>query len=1034
MATLRLTEPATLKWNEPIAVAAGSAIRIVGEWRKAGLVAPVLSAGLLCLNDAGAVVAFDPALKDAWAEASELFVVYSQDVKFADLPAGTAEVWLTLTLENTADLELIALGFEDVSSEVASGEFAEASETSRLAAETAQAAAELAESASVTARTGAEAAEANAQTSATLAATSETNAGNSATAASTSASEAATSASDAAGSASAAATSETNAAASESAAGASATAASSSASAAATSASDAAGSASQAGTSETNAAASEAAAGASATAASSSASSAATSASDAAGSASAAGTSETNAAASESAAGGSATAAANSASAAATSASDAAGSASAASTSETNAAASETAAGGSATAAANSASSAATSASDAAGSASAASTSETNSAASETAAGGSATAAATSASSAATSASDAAGSAAEAASSRDLSVETVGQGEGVLETQFLKFATGHWTAWITGPTVTANEVYPTGETFAWTLDDVTNAGVVTRSDWAGWTGPADVEGFEIALDLELVSGSADGLFVLIDWWNTGGSFFRTTLDLSEEDISVGGLSHVHAVLERDAAFTGTLDFVIVYLLTNWSTLAAKTVKVHRFLLTPIGAGAAAALAASASAGVSEAAAAVSASDAAGSAAAAVATQTATARLLGGGAIDNPVFADWSGADPEGWTVTEGAGGSSSKVTDQKYGNALELGTADPVAAGLPFIEWDNLVAGGSMPPAHLVTQVLVTLEIELASGSWGADNVIVSWKGTSVVSTEVDITADLNSSSTIQKLEFFVDRPATYVQSGGSDEMKISYRMSAATGNAVHEVRVHRLDIQDASAASLAAQVSYAYATSEGLNSAGHVLKAVSGGAVGEMRIFAVDDLGGSPVSGVTFTADYIKLDSGMAHFTGDLQSDNYVADTSGWKISKGGDIEARSLTVYGDMIDTTAVVEGEHASTLGISTLGDGTVIAQTASFDVAGGVLVMAAFEIEGNGVAGHYCELRRGTIVLQTLTLPTIADDVWQGFTMQTFDVPSDGSYSYNVRFDKASGGTVRTRNREITAIDFKQLGGT
>ncbi len=448
---------------------------------------------------------------------------------------------------------------------------ATAAASERLAAETARSGAESAETGAVTAKNTSESAAATATSKATLAAQSETNAGNSATAAAGSASTATTKATEASQSASTA-TTQANTATTK------AGEASTSASQAATSATNADGSASSASTSVTNAANSETAAGNSASAAATDAFTATTKAGEASTSATAANAAKLAAQTAQSNA---ETAETN----AATSETNASGSASSASTSATNAANSNTAAGNSATAAANSASTATTKASEAGTSATSASTSA-NTASTKAAE------ASTSETNAATSATSASGSSAAAISAKDTAVAVASQGGGVLSDMTLPYGAGKWGAYSTGPTLTASEIYPTGNTWTWNLAANASGGAVISQISPLWTGVKFADGFRVEVTYKLISGTLQGAGVLLDFYPATGSHQRVQKSLEEMTpgtVITGAVMQASAVFDKPAGIT-TSGGVGVYFMASASLFGAqdaKNIKIYSIQVYPI---------------------------------------------------------------------------------------------------------------------------------------------------------------------------------------------------------------------------------------------------------------------------------------------------------------------------------------------------------------------------------------------------------------------------------------------------------------
>lgn len=362
-----------------------------------------------------------------------------------------------------------------------------------------------------------------------------------------------------------------------------------------TSANSAANSASQSATSASNAAGSESAATSAAATAATSATNAQNSATAAASSASTATTKATEAAQSAAAATAAKVAAETAQSsaeaaetAAATSETNAAGSASTAANSATAAANSATQAGASATAAATSASTATTKASEASQSATAASQSATSASTSEASAS-------TFAAQASTAATNAGTSAAAAATSQQLAASITSRGISVIEEQFLSdISANKWSRWSGGGSlaVLANEVYPIGKTWQFTLEVGQQSGMQTDSSDAQWRGPVNADAYYVEVEFTLVSGSLDAAGVVFDWLNTAPTVFRTqkTLASMMNGALIAGNVHVASgVFRKPTGFTGTFSLNRIYVMAGWSTfgaVSAKVIKFHRVTIRP----------------------------------------------------------------------------------------------------------------------------------------------------------------------------------------------------------------------------------------------------------------------------------------------------------------------------------------------------------------------------------------------------------------------------------------------------------------
>ncbi|WIY25070.1 phage tail protein [Parasedimentitalea psychrophila] len=177
-----------------------------------------------------------------------------------------------------------------------------------------------------------------------------------------------------------------------------------------------------------------------------------------------------------------------------------------------------------------------------------------------------------------------------AVSAKDTAVAVSSQGVGVLSSQFMP---GDWLAWGTGPTRTANEIYATGQTFAWDVVSGVNAGAQLQSDSAAWVGSKGAAAYRVEVEFELLTGSADGACVLFDWRNTSNALSRATkllADMVSEPITTGQIMLASWVFERPSGFTGVFDHHSVFLLANWNNItpnADKHIKIHRAQIQPL---------------------------------------------------------------------------------------------------------------------------------------------------------------------------------------------------------------------------------------------------------------------------------------------------------------------------------------------------------------------------------------------------------------------------------------------------------------
>jgi hypothetical protein len=78
----------------------------------------------------------------------------------------------------------------------------------------------------------------------------------------------------------------------------------------------------------------------------------------------------------------------------------------------------------------------------------------------------------------------------------------------------------------------------------------------------------------------------------------------------------------------------------------------------------------------------------------------------------------------------------------------------------------------------------------------------------------------------------------------------------------------------------------------------------------VAGGASSYLEVYAWDDLNGTAVSGLTFSANQYTFEGGMLLFKDAvLQSDDYAVDTAGWRIDNTGYAQFNELLITGNMV-----------------------------------------------------------------------------------------------------------------------------
>lgn len=599
-------------------------------------------------------------------------------------------------------------------------------------------------------------------------------------------------------------------------------------------------------------------------------------------------------------------------------------SATAAATSATAASASQTAAGSSASAAATSATNAATSASNAS----------------------------TSATQAATSATSAAGSSASAASSATTAATLIGRGQGAVVNQFP--STTNWADWqSSGFSAATNEVYPQGQTWTFNITTASDqSGRLIASTYAGWVGVRNATAYTVEVEFELISGSLDGAGVLLDWVNTVSTTFRDQKSLASMlpvPVALGQRMVASAVFRRPSGYTGTFLHNAIYAMGNYSGLGAgvKNLKIHRITITPSSGDA---LAAISSADLAT----VKATEAGVSSAEALSYRNATARLSSGGAMKNPIFNDWTGTYPEHIAPTvAGTQTITKRTSGVKYINAMQF---NHDGSGASIGPWMRILSSDMSGMRPTPDAVLIRAEVEYVSGSHTGAYVQFGWwntsGGTNAASAKF-LSADLGVTATpgvIQKIEVYLPKPSSYV--AGTVPFCFAYFVSSNNLSPCVWV-LHSYNVEDVLASAETSVYQRAVASVDDITSATLGLRARAGGAVGEVEVVALDDPINGAFSQVTIAGDRIKLKGNTTVFESDkLQSSNYVAGTSGWRISNDGTAEFKNLVVRDWIVDQAV---SDKLQTIATSTQ------SITTAYTSAASPLVLATLDM-GDTVRGH------------------------------------------------------------------------
>jgi predicted phage tail protein len=240
----------------------------------------------------------------------------------------------------------------------------------------------------------------------------------------------------------------------------------------------------------------------------------------------------------------------------------------------------------------------------------------------------------------------------------------------------------------------------------------------------------------------------------------------------------------------------------------------------------------------------------------------------TARLSMGGVSKNPIFSRWPSTTPTDVQLLPATGQHSKLSTGVRYVNALVL-NANVVANARPQVRLDR--ADSSLDCSPSPQQIKVVLEVELVSGtiSGSLPYLQALWSGDGG-GTAGNQTINLNSYLTnsvgvVQRVEFFLKRPATY--SGiGTQQFYLDFYAKAA-GASVSVLRLHRFDFEEVLADTLASIYQQAALDINEVKSATVGLRAVAGSAGAELELVALDSPVSGPSSVARLRADNILLD-----------------------------------------------------------------------------------------------------------------------------------------------------------------------
>jgi hypothetical protein len=259
------------------------------------------------------------------------------------------------------------------------------------------------------------------------------------------------------------------------------------------------------------------------------------------------------------------------------------------------------------------------------------------------------------------------------------------------------------------------------------------------------------------------------------------------------------------------------------------------------------------------------AAATSATNAAGSASSAALSATVAARASGPGTALNPIFMDWTGTHAALWSYLQNTGSFAKNTANAKYVNCYSL-VASAAALG-PRLE--TTLLGGGLRIAPSPAKVLVTVEVEWVSGGTTGCGILAEWidSGTRQAFAQLPLEAKAG----IQIFEVLIDRPATAVPGSATDFQLRFHTNHASIGTLVAKtVRLHRLDVAEVSAASLASLALETKASLDGFSSAAFVMRVKAGGASAGFEMVSASDIDGV-ASNIRMFADEILLNGSVS-------------------------------------------------------------------------------------------------------------------------------------------------------------------
>jgi putative tail protein len=387
--------------------------------------------------------------------------------------------------------------------------------------------------------------------------------------------------------------------------------------------------------------------------------------------------------------------------------------------------------------------------------------------------------------------------------------------------------------------------------------------------------------------------------------------------------------------------------------------------------------------------VSKNAAAVSKTGADDAAAGAASSATVAASIFGGGAFENPIWAEWTGPYPEGVNGSETNGSSINKITG-KYGNAIELVTGSELTASRPYIDIAWSGSRTELPDAENCKGVRIELELEKTAGvSWGGARIQIEWAagGTGGTdSTRYLYFADhMNSDQGRQTLTFdFLRDDETYVAGSVPGEVNIRIHGTTASGGysyVKNTTVLHALNVRALTTAASAVINQQAIVDLAGNAAASHVIQVTAGEGTALGEFYAADAVGVGPATKIRFTADEMEIIADMI-VGGKLKSSNFVAGVSGWQLDLAGTLEAVSVIAQSAIINGAVITDKIFGNAVSISRYSfgaDDQSITFTPSHNCD--IAVWCFCLLQTNWATGSSCQYllqRSGATISDTITL--------------------------------------------------------